>query len=87
MTLAASSDRGAGGHGVEDVGACVREVERDGRRMQVREPAESWQPAQLRMELDGTRIDMHSNDVGAAALADLAAGLVRAPTEPPDLGG
>jgi outer membrane lipoprotein-sorting protein len=63
-----------------------RDIERGGRAMQVRDPAEDWQPAQLRMELDGTRIDMHSNDVGADALADLAAGLVRAPAEPPDLG-
>jgi hypothetical protein len=62
-----------------------QDIEREGRAMQVREPAEDWQPAQLRMELDGTRIDMHSNDLGADALADLAAGLVRAPAEPPDL--
>lgn len=63
-----------------------RDIERGGRPMQVRDPAEDWQPAQLRMELDGTRIGMHSNDLGAGALADLAAGLVRAPAEPPDLG-
>jgi hypothetical protein len=62
-----------------------QDIERNGRPMQLREPAESWQPAQLRMELDGTRIDMRSDDVGAGALADLAAGLVRAPSEPPDL--
>lgn len=54
--------------------------------MQVHEPAESWQPAQVRLELDGTRILMHSTDLGADALADLAVGLVRAPSEPPKLG-
>lgn len=57
--------------------------ERDGRRMQVREPAEDWQPAQARLELDGTRILIHSRDLDASWLADLAGGLVRAPTSPP----
>jgi outer membrane lipoprotein-sorting protein len=61
-------------------------VERDGRRMEIRDPVESWQPAQLRIELDGTRILMHSNDLAAAALADLAADLVPAPAEPPEFG-
>jgi outer membrane lipoprotein-sorting protein len=61
-------------------------VEHDGRAMEIRDPAESWQPAQLRVELDGTRILMHSNDLAATALADLAAGLVPAPSEPPELG-
>lgn len=59
------------------------EQERDGRRMQVREPAEDWQPAQVRLELDGTRILIHSRDLDASWLADLAGGLVRAPTSPP----
>jgi hypothetical protein len=63
-----------------------QEVERDGRRMQVREPAESWQPAQVRLQLDGTRVHIHSSDMAAAALVDLAGGLVRAPSEPPLLG-
>ena len=62
-----------------------RDVERDGRRMQVREPTEAWQPAQLRTELDGTRILMHSGDLSADWLADFAAQLVRAPSEPPTL--
>jgi outer membrane lipoprotein-sorting protein len=61
-------------------------VERNGRVMEIRDPAESWQPAQLRVELDGTRIVMHSNDLAAGALADLAADLVPAPSEPPELG-
>jgi hypothetical protein len=46
--------------------------------MQRRAPAESWQPAQVRMELEGTRILISSADLGADALTDLAAGLVRA---------
>jgi outer membrane lipoprotein-sorting protein len=62
------------------------DVERDGRRMQIREPAESWQPAQARLELEGTRILIHSSDLAAGALADLAAGLVPAPAQPPSLG-
>jgi hypothetical protein len=61
-------------------------VERAGRAMEIRDPAESWQPAQLRVELDGTRILMHSHDLPAGALADLAADLVPAPSEPPQLG-
>jgi len=61
-------------------------VERDGRTIEIRDPAESWQPAQLRAELEGTRILMHSNDLAADSLADLAGDLVRAPSEPPDLG-
>ncbi len=56
------------------------------RRMQLREPAGSWQPAQVRLALDGTRILIHSTDLGADALADVAVGLVRAPSEPPKLG-
>jgi hypothetical protein len=34
----------------------------------------------------GTGILIHSGDLAAGALADLAAGLVRAPSVPPDLG-
>jgi hypothetical protein len=63
-----------------------REVTRAGRRMEVREPRESWQPAQVRLEIDGTRIHIHSNDLDADALADFAASLVRAPSTPPRLG-
>ena len=54
--------------------------------MQVREPAESWHPAQARLDIDETRILIHSSDLGADALVDLAAGLVRAPSVPPSLG-
>jgi hypothetical protein len=61
-------------------------IERDGRSMQIREPAESWQPAQVLLELDGTRIHIHSGDLTADWLADLAAGLVQATSEPPALG-
>jgi hypothetical protein len=63
-----------------------RQFERDGRTMEIRDPAESWQPAQLRVELEGTRILMHSNEVAADSLADLASDLVPASPEPPDLG-
>ena len=70
----------------EGPGGPWRAIERNDRRMQIREPAESWQPAQARVDLDGTRILIHSADLGADALADLAAGLVRAPSEPPKLG-
>jgi hypothetical protein len=69
----------------EGPGGPWREIERNQRQMQIREPAESWQPAQARLELAGTRILIHSTDLGADALADLAAGLVRAPSEPPKL--
>lgn len=58
-------------------------IDRDGRSMQIREPAEDWQPAQVLLELDGTRIHMHSGDLSADRLADLAATLVPAPSEPP----
>jgi hypothetical protein len=64
-----------------------REVERDGRRLQVREPAESWQPAQVLLELDGTRVHIHSSDLGADALVDFACSLVPAPSAPPSFGG
>ena len=63
-----------------------REITRGGRRMQVREPRESWQPAQVLLELEGTRIHIHSNDLDAEALVDVAASLVRAPSDPPRLG-
>ncbi|HEX4670738.1 MAG TPA: hypothetical protein VH279_00650 [Solirubrobacteraceae bacterium] len=62
-----------------------QDIEHDGRAMQIREPAENWQPATVRMQLDGTRILIHSTDLTASALADLAAGLLPAPTKPPDL--
>ena len=55
--------------------------------MEIREPVESWHSAQVRLHLDGTRVLIRSSDLTAAALADVAAGLVRAPAEPPDLGG
>ncbi len=62
------------------------QFERDGRTIEIRDPAESWQPAQLRVELDGTRILMHSNELAADSLADLASDLVPAASEPPGLG-
>jgi len=70
----------------EGPGGPWREIDRNHRPMQIREPAESWQAAQARLDLDGTRILIHSSDLAADALADLAAGLVRAPSVPPKLG-
>lgn len=61
------------------------EIERDGRRFEIREPAESWQPAQVRLQLDGTHIRIDSSDLTADWLADFAARLVPAPSEPPAL--
>jgi hypothetical protein len=40
----------------------------------------------VRLELGGTRILIHSTDLEPDALADVAAGLVRVPSEPPELG-
>jgi hypothetical protein len=37
----------------------------------------------LRLDLGGTRIFIHSSDLSADSLEELAAGLVRAPSEPP----
>jgi hypothetical protein len=70
----------------EGPGGPWQAIERNDRPMQIREPAERRQPAQVRVDLDGTRILIHSTDLGAEALADLAADLVPAPSEPPDLG-
>jgi hypothetical protein len=53
--------------------------------MLVRELAEDWQPAQVHLELEGTRILIHSSDLDGDWLAGLAAALVPAPTAPPDL--
>jgi hypothetical protein len=69
----------------EGPGGPWREIERDHRQIHVREPAESWQPAQARADYEGTRILISSTDLGAEALADLAAGLVQAPSKPPTL--
>jgi outer membrane lipoprotein-sorting protein len=86
LRLAESPADGPRDEEAEGPGGPWRAIERNHRRMQIREPAESWQPAQARLDLDGTRILIHSADLGADALADLAAGLVRAPSEPPKLG-
>jgi hypothetical protein len=67
----------------EGPGGPWRETERNQRHIAFREPAESWHSAQARVDLDGTRILIHSDDLTADALTDLAAGLVRAPSEPP----
>jgi hypothetical protein len=64
-----------------------QDIERNQRPMRTREPAESWQPAQVRLELEGTRIHIHSTDLAAESLATVAAELRRAPSAPPVLGG
>ena len=69
----------------EGPGGPWRAAERGAPPMELRVPAERWQPAQLRLELDGTRVLMSSSDLGTDALADLAAALVRAPSAPPEL--
>jgi outer membrane lipoprotein-sorting protein len=76
----------AGERGVEfdDVGPGEwRDLARGGRAMRVRAPVEDWQPASVELELEGTRILLRSSNVSADALADLAVGLVRAPSAPP----
>ncbi len=66
--------------GIELAGAGPwRESERDGRRIEVREHAEYRLPSQVRLELEGTRIVIHSTVYGHDALADIAVGLKRAP--------
>jgi hypothetical protein len=69
----------------EGPGGPWREIEHDHRQIHVREPVETWHPAQVRADYDGTRILINSTDLGTEALADLAAGLVHAPSEPPTL--
>ena len=59
--------------------------ERGGRALETREPQEGWQPAQVRLELEGTRILLESPNLDVGWLADVAVGLVRAPSEPPPL--
>ena len=56
---------------------------RDCRELHVREPPESWADVLVRMEAEGTRVQITSHDLGAERLVDLAARLVPAPAEPP----
>jgi hypothetical protein len=70
----------------EGPGGPWRETERSQRHVQIREPTDPWQTAQARVDLDGTRILIQSTNLAADALADVAAGLIRAPSEPPQLG-
>jgi hypothetical protein len=69
----------------EGPGGPWRETERNQRHVEIREPTDPWQTAQARVDLDGTRILIQSTDLAADALADVAAGLIRAPSEPPQL--
>ena len=73
-----------GEHGGGRAGAW-RAIEREGRSMEVGERAGDRQPAQVRLELDRTRILLQSTTLSVDILADLAAGLLHAPTRPPGL--
>jgi len=86
LRITESPADGPGDLEAEGPGGPWRAIDRNKRPMQIRERAESWHAAQARLDLDGTRILIHSGDIAAGALADLAAGLVRAPSVPPDLG-
>jgi hypothetical protein len=55
-----------------------RELERGGRRMEVQEHLERRPGAQVRLDLEGTRVVVHSWNLDADGLADVAAGLRRA---------
>jgi hypothetical protein len=55
-----------------------RDAIRGGRRLRVL-AAEDGRHARVRLELDGTRLELRSGDLDASELADLAAGLVRIP--------
>ncbi|MET0684954.1 MAG: hypothetical protein ABW060_06535 [Solirubrobacteraceae bacterium] len=54
----------------------------DGRAMELREQVEDWHPAQVRLELGGTRLHLHSGSLSRGVLADVAAELVPAPDAP-----
>jgi hypothetical protein len=56
-----------------------RELERGGRTMEVQDHVERRPGAQVRLVLEGTRVVVHSWSLDADALADVAAGLKRAP--------
>jgi outer membrane lipoprotein-sorting protein len=70
----------------EGPGGTWHETQRGEQQVHVREPTDPWQTAQARVELDGTRILIQSTNLTADALADVAAGLIRAPTAPPEIG-
>lgn len=62
------------------------EVERDGQRLLVWEPEGRLPvPVQVRLEREGTRIELSSAELERDRLLELAVSLVRAPTEPPSL--
>jgi outer membrane lipoprotein-sorting protein len=63
-------------------------IERSGRRMHVWEPPEHRRqrmPTIVRLELEGTAVEVHGQGLGTERLLDIAAGLCRAPTERPAL--
>ncbi|HEX2084509.1 MAG TPA: hypothetical protein VHF89_02415 [Solirubrobacteraceae bacterium] len=68
-----------------DVPGAWQTVTRDGREIALRAPSERWARALARVEIEGTRVTLSSDDVEADRLGDLAARLVRAPDAPPAL--
>ena len=63
-------------------GGAWEQHEIDGRAMELREQVEDWHPAQVRLELGGTRLHLHSGSLSRGVLADVAAELVPAPDAP-----
>jgi hypothetical protein len=59
-----------------------RSVERDGLALSVREPPEEWASAAVRLERDGTRIELTSESMTAGDLVEIAAALRPAPARP-----
>jgi hypothetical protein len=55
-----------------------REIERGGRTMEAQDHVERRPGAQVRLELEGTLVVVHSGSLDVDALADIAAGLQRA---------
>ena len=58
----------------------------DGASVRVRDRNDEFPQAQLVATREGTAISMHSTELDAQALLDLAASLAPAPTQPPELG-
>jgi hypothetical protein len=63
-----------------------RDLVRGDLRLRVRDRDRDWPQAQAIFERNGTRFTMTSESLTAEELADLAALLVPAPTEPPEIG-
>jgi hypothetical protein len=78
----------AGADGTSELpgGSAWRPRRRGGRELELREPEQDWHRVQVRLALEGTSVLLHSGTLGANALMDAAAGLVRAPGTEPQLG-